>query len=90
MRKNKGETDQGRPSNSPLIKAKNRFLLVFRLTWFRLMGASLILMKTLPADGPSMEIIHESVSYPGFLIYRMNRLFSNVNISIPPLFFLHR
>jgi hypothetical protein len=45
MRKNKGETDQGRPNNRPLIKAKNRFLLVFRSTRFRVMGPSLILAK---------------------------------------------
>ncbi len=29
MRKNKGETDHGRPNNRPLVRDKKRFLLVF-------------------------------------------------------------
>jgi hypothetical protein len=42
MRKNKGETDQGRPNNSPLVREKKRFLLVFRSIRFRLIGSPLI------------------------------------------------
>ena len=47
MRKNKGETDQGRPNNNPLVRDKKRFLLVFRSIRFRVMGGTLILKSSL-------------------------------------------
>ena len=47
MRKNKGETYQGRPNNRPLVRDKKRFLLVFRSIRFRVMGSSLILKISL-------------------------------------------
>jgi len=42
MRKNIGETDQGRPNNRPPVRDKKRFLLVFRSIRFQVMGSSLI------------------------------------------------
>jgi hypothetical protein len=47
MRKNKDETDQGRPSKRPLVRDKKRFLVALRSIRFRVMGVSLILKISL-------------------------------------------
>jgi hypothetical protein len=41
MRKNKDETDQGRPNKKPLVRDKNKFLLMIRSIRFKVMGVSL-------------------------------------------------